>query len=176
MTATRIGDWMQTFTGVAYYPGDPRPEDIHILDIAHALSLLCRFGGHCNRFYSVAEHSILVSQVVPPEHALQGLLHDATEAYCMDIPRPLKKQLSNYTEIEQLNWLAVAERFGLNPEIHTSVHEADNNVLLAEKLQLFDVDVKWSVPGTAADVVVIGMDPLTARYSFIQRYFELLRT
>lgn len=68
----RRGDWIQTFTGRRFWPLDPRPEDVCIEDIAHALSLKCRFGGHCTRFYSVAEHSVHVSNYVPAEFALWG--------------------------------------------------------------------------------------------------------
>ena len=57
----RRGDWMQTHSGLRFYPLDPRPEDIRIEDIAHALPMICRFNGHCSRFYSVAEHSLNVA-------------------------------------------------------------------------------------------------------------------
>jgi hypothetical protein len=70
MSIAERGDWIQTATGRPFWPIDPRPEDIDIEDIAHALSMLCRFGGHCLRFYSVAEHSVLLSQYVAPEHKL----------------------------------------------------------------------------------------------------------
>ena len=170
----RIGNWMQTYSGRRYYPGDPRPDDVVIEDIAHALSMLCRFGGHCSRFYSVAEHSVLVSMVVPREHALQGLLHDATEAYCVDVPRPLKRQLSNYAEIEQRNRLAVAARFGLAVDLPECVHVADNDVLLAERDALFDRAAgTWSIPGTPAQVGIVGWAPPMACSLFMQRYREL---
>ena len=81
----RIGDWMQTYTGERFWPLDPRIEDIHIRDISMALGKLCRYGGHTIFFYSVAEHSVLVSEYVPEEYALWGLLHDASEAYLSDI-------------------------------------------------------------------------------------------
>src|SRR5438128_12538670 len=83
------GDWMQTYTGRAFYPLDPRLDDICIEDIAHALSMLCRYGGQCQEFYSVAEHSVLMSYAVNPQHALWALLHDATESYMGDLIRPL---------------------------------------------------------------------------------------
>lgn len=72
---------MQTFSGALYWPMDPRPEDVNILDIAHSLSMQCRYTGHVSKFYSVAEHSVHVSNIVPKELAMCGLLHDATEAY-----------------------------------------------------------------------------------------------
>src|SRR4051812_20612492 len=87
------GDWMQTYTGRAFWPLDAQPEDVDPLDIAAALSMLCRYGGHVSRFYSVAEHCLLMSEAVAPEHALWALLHDATEAYMGDMVRPLKRQM-----------------------------------------------------------------------------------
>ena len=81
MTDERIGSWLQTYTGKKFYPFDPREEEVDILDIAHALSQLCRFGGHTKEFYSVAEHCVLVSMCCPSEVKLLGLLHDAAEAY-----------------------------------------------------------------------------------------------
>lgn len=102
----RKGNWSQTFTGVQFWPLDPRPEDVRAADIAHALSLQCRFAGHCRVPYSVAEHSVRVAEWVWDETngdrraSLAGLLHDASEAYCVDVPRPLKPHLGGYREIE----------------------------------------------------------------------------
>src|ERR1051325_11429351 len=107
------GDWMQTFSGRRFYPLSPRSDELDPADIAHALSLLCRYGGHVERFYSVAEHCVLMSEWVDPANALAALLHDATEAYVVDVPRPLKRQLAGYREIEAAVWLAIATRFGL---------------------------------------------------------------
>ena len=133
----RRGDWMQTFTGKRFYPLSPRPEDIDPVDIAHALSLLCRFGGHVDRFYSVAEHCVLMSEAVPQEWALWALLHDATEAYVVDVPRPLKRQLGEYMAIEASVMMAIAIRFALpfaGPgEMPPAVRDADNRILLTER-------------------------------------------
>ena len=142
---SRAGEFMQTYTGRQYWPCDPRPHEVHIEDIAHSLSLQCRYAGHCLRFYSVAEHSVLIARSLAathaPEVALAGLLHDAPEAYCVDIPRPLKPYLVNYKGIEQLNWLAIAARFQLDRELPEEVHNADNWIIADELVNL--VPMPW---------------------------------
>ena len=173
---TRIGDWMCTFTGVQYYPADPRSTDVHLIDIAHALSMLCRYTGHCREFYSVAEHSVLVSQIVPREYALVGLLHDATEAYINDINRPLKRSLPDYNKIEDLNWLVIAERFGLPAVIPEVVHSADMAVLKTEARALMpDAAHHWNLPGDAAKVSIRCWSPRDAEAVFTDRFFDLIR-
>lgn len=127
------GDWIQTFTGRAFYPLDPRPEDIDPADIAHSLSLQCRFGGHVRDFYSVAEHCVRMADAVAPEHALAALLHDATEAYVIDLPRPLKRMLPDYRTMEDRVWAAIATRFDVDPVLPPEVKEADNRILIAER-------------------------------------------
>lgn len=173
--AERIGDWMATRSGKRWFPEDPQPEDVVVDDIAWALSNICRFGGHCDPFYSVAEHSVLVSYVVPPEHAWQALWHDATEAWYGDIPRPLKQALGDaYADLEHLGWLAVCKALDIDPELHPSVKQADNAVLFAEKRALFSPDSPewgWSVP--PADVQVRALPPAQARSLFLSRYADL---
>lgn len=98
----RIGDWMQSASGRAVFPLDPRPDEIEIDDIAHALSRQCRYGGHIlAEWYSVAEHCYILSHAVPQEHAFSALMHDAAETYLQDIVRPVKKSLDGYLEIEE---------------------------------------------------------------------------
>jgi len=120
MTETRKGEWMQTASGGRYWPDDPKPEDIHLADIATALSRVCRFGGHGRAFYSVAQHSVLVSHEVKRRGgSLQdqqwGLLHDASEAYLGDVVWPLKRSplMAGYKELERRSEVAIAKRFGL---------------------------------------------------------------
>lgn len=139
------GDWMQTYTGRQFFPLDPRADEIDRLDIAHALSLLCRYGGHVDRFYSVAEHCVLMSYAVAPENALAALLHDATEAYVCDVPRPLKRSLPGYQEIEDAVWHAIVEHFGIDYNLPAEVKEADNRILLTERAALMRTDLEWSV-------------------------------
>lgn len=128
--------WILTYTGRRFDPINPDPEQIDPVDIAHALSHMCRFNGHCRHFYSVAQHSVLVSQNVPDADALAGLLHDASEAYIADITRPVKPHLTNYHEIEQKLQQAIAERFGIEAETPSIVKYADVVLLATEKRDL----------------------------------------
>lgn len=173
----RVGDWMQMNSGIAFWPLDPRPAEILIEDIAHSLSLLCRFGGHCRRFYSVAEHSVHVSRLCPPEDRLWGLLHDASEAYVIDLPRPLKRCLPDYGVIEDRVHRAVAARFDLPPQIPDSVKEADEAMLMAEAWQLMTVPpVTWFEHGriAPADVQVECWSPEDAAKAFLHEFHVLM--
>jgi hypothetical protein len=174
--AGRLGDWMQTRSGRAWFFADPRPDDVTIHDISHALSNLCRFGGHTSHFYSVAEHSVYVSLLVPPEFAMQGLLHDATEAYVIDMPRPLKHMLPGYMEVEALAWQAIAAKFGLPVDLDPSIKLADNQILLAERDQLLvapPVPWTWAQGITPANVRIDCLSPRVARSFFLERFAEL---
>jgi uncharacterized protein len=135
----RRGGWIQTATGVRFYVVDPKPEDVRLRDIAVALAKLCRFGGHVpgNLIYSVAQHSVLVALSLPHHLRVQGLLHDAAEAYCVDIPRPLKRALVNYDVIEARIAACIGDRFGVELcELPPEVHEADERALWTEKRDL----------------------------------------
>lgn len=147
-TNEREGGWIQLISGEPFWPLDARPEDIHISDIAWSLGMQCRFGGHCLRRYSVAEHSVLVSRLVPPKYALWGLLHDATEAYLVDLPRPIKRCLPEYSRHEDDLARVIAERFGLPWPMPEDVKIADTGALLIERAQLMAGSrIPWSYPG-----------------------------
>lgn len=172
------GDWMETYTGGKYYPASPHAEDVRITDIAHHLSMICRFTGACRRFYSVAEHSVLVSQCVPPEFALTGLLHDATEAYTNDMGRPLKRArlMWGYRRIEARNWRAITERFDLPRVLPFKVHYADNAVLLTERSALmYPTGREWNINVIPARVRINCWEPEVAEKMFLDRFYELTR-
>ncbi|MEM0949571.1 MAG: phosphohydrolase [Pseudomonadota bacterium] len=140
-------DWMQLRSGSPFWPTEPRVQDIRIEDIAHSLSQLCRYGGHTSEFYSVAQHSVLVARCVPVEHRLWALLHDAPEAYVVDVPRPLKHQLQGYKEIENRVMVAVCERFGLPPEMPPIVKRIDDRITADEALRLMQPLLPgWQLP------------------------------
>lgn len=175
------GAWMQTFTGKQFYPTAPSAEDIEIRDIAHALSMICRFGGHTKRFYSVAEHCVFVSRCVAPEIALWGLLHDAAEAYVGDMVRPLKYQLPDYMEAEDRIIACLVDRFRLDLEsdfIPAGVKEADNRILLDERAAFLSAPpVAWEQEGLQPlGVRLQGWDPHTAELEFLDRFDYLTRS
>ncbi len=123
---------IRTYTGKTIDVLNPKKEDIDIIDIAHSLSMICRWGGHTKQFYSVAQHSVLVSLLCPDNLQLEGLMHDATEAYIGDLVRPIKNEIEKYKEIEDNLAKVISEKFNLIypwPEI---VVEKDNIVLLQE--------------------------------------------
>lgn len=156
MSALVRGNWLQTFSGVAFYPFDPHPEDINIQDIAHQLSMICRYGGAVSSFYSVAEHSLILARYVRkvrpnnPRLALQALLHDAAEAYICDIPRPLKlmPQMDGYRAMEDRIEAAIAEKFwlpgpGKGPD--PFIAEIDTRIMIDEACVLLTrITNHWS--------------------------------
>lgn len=174
----RTGDFMQTFTGRKYWPMDPRPHEVHIEDIAHSLSLQCRYAGHCIKFLSVAEHSVLIARSLAakhaPEVALAGLLHDAPEAYCVDIPRPLKPYLTNYKEIEQKNWLAIAARFQLDRELPREVHDADNRIIADELVNMREMPWHARYAGKELGVKLRYWSPEEAELEFLATFDALM--
>lgn len=169
------GGWIQTYTGLAFYPMSPKVEDIQIVDIAHALSQICRYGGHCSRFYSVAEHSVLLSYAVAPENAFWALMHDASEAYLGDIPRPIKSRLAGYVEAERNLMYVICESFGLEPEEPAEVKEADTRILMDERRQLMSLPPEtWSEEYKPLGVTLEFMDCITAERRFLERFLELI--
>ncbi len=137
MKKTRRDDnWIQTYTGRRFWPLDPRPEDIDILDIAHALALKCRYTGHCREFYSIGQHSVLASLIVGEADMLGALMHDASEAYLADVARPVKHELPDFLRAEERLEKVIAERFALPWPMSDSIKRADLILLRTERRDL----------------------------------------
>jgi uncharacterized protein len=171
---TRKGDWMQTATGRQFWPLDPRADEVFIEDIAHALSLLCRYGGHCLRFYSVAEHCVLLANTAPLGLARAALLHDASEAYLSDVIRPVKRHLGNYIEIEQSIERVIADRFALEWPTPPFVKRMDDAILADECAQaMTKPPADWCLPQPPLGVTLQFWSPERAKVEFLaafQRY------
>ncbi len=169
--------WIPTYTGGVFSLTDPDPATIQIEDIAHHLAYLCRFAGATRRFYSVAQHSVLVSLFCPPEHAREGLMHDASEAYCLDMPRPLKylPGMEQYRAIEQRISDAVRIRFGLLPVLPDSVKHVDMALLMTERQKLLGPQhAPWDREVEPLEVPDFeSWTPERAEKEFLNRFWEL---
>lgn len=201
MTTLRSGDWYHCASGRPFFPTDPQPEDVRIEDIAHHLSLVCRFGGAVREFYSVAQHSILVHSIVVGMNRkaedldekeqtptpinlyrnacaeLQALMHDASEAYCGDMVRPLKRQMRDYCVAESRIWQAIAHRFGMPIAQWSSVKRADEIALTIERdALLLPPSSPWRdgllLPNTdaASHAAVFAAKTEDVRSMFLERF------
>lgn len=159
----------------------PAPDAIDIVDIAHGLALQCRFAGHVQDFYSVAQHSVLVSSLVPPEDALWGLLHDASESYISDILAPLKKtfELTGYRMVEARLMNAVLVHFGMAGQYcdtPRTVRDADKIALATEFRDLRGCSDDAARALVGARPSAKHIEPVTwqeARRLFMDRYREI---
>lgn len=166
-----------TVTGRFFDLLQPHMYDYDIEEIATALSNICRYTGHVNKFYSVAEHSVLVSRLVPPPLALCGLLHDASEAFVGDVSSPLKKLLPDYRKIEEAVQSAIAWHFDVPYPYPEEVHKADKRMYWNERKNVADNGVKdelWHQElGAARKVDAVGVAPHMAKRMFLSRYKEI---
>lgn len=175
----RKGAWAQTYTGKQFWPLDPKPEEVNLKDIAHALASQCRFNGHSINFYSVAQHCVLVSKIVNPEQALAALFHDASESYTGDIVSPLKKFLPpEFKEIELKIEKVIFGYFGINPEKvdHKEIKLADKIALVTEMRDVMGKPPeKWEEDGVFEPhhEKIIPLMPKEAERLFLDRYKEL---
>jgi uncharacterized protein len=172
-------DWINTYTGRKFWPVEPYPDEIDIRDIAHALSMQCRFTGHSRVFYSVAQHCIHVSEHCDEADRLWGLLHDAAEAYLVDLARPVKHQpaLKPYRDAEHKIMAAVVKRFDLTPEQPESVTIADHRMLTTEAQQLMNQHpdwLEWSDLGEPYPTTIRPMSPADAEAVFLGYFYGIV--
>jgi hypothetical protein len=170
-----------TSAGTYFHFLEPERSAIDIETIAHALAHICRFTGHTATFYSVAQHSVLVSHLVPPEHALAGLLHDAAEAYLGDVAAPLKMLLPDYKAIEASVEATVLDRFGLPAKLPPQVKDADRLALAIEQRALmpthgdvWECELHPDYDRLKAQMEIVPAPPVVARKLFMGRFRQLV--
>lgn len=170
-------------SGRKFHPFAPRIQDLHIEDIAHALSNLCRFAGHTSEFYSVAQHSVYVAMAVElaggsPIEVLAGLLHDAPEAYIIDLPTPIKAELPVYRSTEALWWDLVCKLWNIpkTQAIEDKIAYADQRAFFTEARDLMGNPEEWrNRPGyDPLPILVKPLLPQEARNMFMQHYIKCI--
>lgn len=174
--------WILTYTGREFHPFNPCIEDIDIVDIAHALSNECRFTGHCKPNYNVAQHSLILSYIVPQEHALAALLHDAAEAYTRDISSPQKEHLFiiddggnklSLKDVESSILNLVFIKYGVSYPDHATIKSYEYMLLAAEVRDLMPHPTHWFLPMPAMEARVEPLDHAKSEELFISRFCEL---
>lgn len=174
------GGWIMTFTGKKFYPTNPDSDLINIVDIAHALSNICRYAGHSKFFYSVGQHSILLAEYVKKiglskEHQLAALTHDSSEAYLVDIPKPVKHCFKGYAEAEDKVSDAVAQKFGFSPDLFLEVKPYDVSILLDEVAVLYDAPRSvWNVNAEPLGVKIESWTSEFTKQKFLQTYKDIV--
>lgn len=170
--------WNLTISGRRYYPSRPNVDVICIEDIAWSLAHQCRYAGHTEYFYSVAQHSVYVSMACPQEHALWGLLHDAAEAYIQDLTLCLKLALPGYREIEERWERSIASRFELPWPRPAVVKHADLQVYAAECRDVRPSSLKTFQQKTEIEppqgLFIEQWSVRKARDMFLERFFALI--
>lgn len=178
MTTIQLSEGILLYSGTLFDYNEPASSDVTIEDIAHALSHICRFAGHIKHFYSVAQHAVNVSYLVPEEMALTALLHDTAEAFTNDLPTPLKIAFPIFKDLEVAIEAAMAEKFGFQFPLPDEVKYADLQMLRLEKEKLKEDFSNWAVlEGVAMPtdkrLWMIETTPTEAKRRFINRYSEL---
>ena len=176
------GPYLQTVSGRWVNPFDPDPAQLDAGDIARALANQCRFGGHCRVFYSVAQHSVIVSQLVEQrggdvEDVFAALMHDAAEAYLGDMPHPIKHRSplgAAFKEAEDHLESVLRERFGIKPDV-PEIKRVDRALLATERRALSGVAWEWpELEGVEAlDLELVAWPPDEAEQAFLARFAEL---
>lgn len=163
-------NWMQTYTGKRINPIKIKPEDICIEDIAHHLSLICRFNGACKFHYSVGQHSIYVAKLVSPGSRLPALLHDGAEAYLQDMVRGVKNLFKDFRLIEQSVQDVIYRWANLENIKMKEIKQADSAMLAAEAVQLMGNTDGWYLPEPPANIMVRKYTPEEVEQEFLDWY------
>jgi hypothetical protein len=170
-----VGPSIMLQSGAWFDFAAPHSSPFTIEDIAHGLAHICRYSGQCNGFYSVAEHSLLVSETATG-YELEALMHDAAEAFLGDITRPLKQMLPEYKRIEGEVERAIFSRFGIQTPIPREVKQADLRVLAAEQRQIMPRGTDDWLRGqdvVPAPIVVRNLPPVEAKRAWLERFEAL---
>jgi hypothetical protein len=135
--------WIQTVSGAKFYLLEPERNEYRIEDIAYALANKPRFASHCRPIVTVAQHSILMAETC--EDKATALMHDAAEAYLGDMPRPLKRLLPLFKELENKHLAQMAKVFGFTFPLPPEIKVADNRWLETERRAFLRPPLDWEL-------------------------------
>ena len=166
---------MCTYSGKRFNPIDPIVEDISIMDIAHSTSNVCRYGGQCKEFYSVAQHSVICSWEASYPNKKWALLHDASEGYIGDVIAPLKytEHFQVYREIEDKLMAAICLRFDLPLDMPEEVHEIDMMVRHTEMRDFGSIPEEFWIDEPKLDYFIKPLPPVDAKILFLKEFSRL---
>ena len=168
--------YISTYLGNRFFPLEPKIDQIHIEDIAHGLAYICRFNGQTSEFYSVAQHSLIVCDLVVEEFKFAALLHDAAEAYLGDMVKPLKRLLPAFADIEHRVSEIIAEAFNIPPSDYAAIKQADLIALATEKRDLMPNSTEPWLDLAGIEPLadrIIAMPPQEAKQAFLQAFETL---
>lgn len=166
-------DFIRLHSGGKFHFLKPRPSEVRIDDIVHALSHICRFTGMTRTHYSVGMHSCLVSDILPNELKLCGLLHDASESFCNDLSSPIKAVLPQYTEIEDRIQKVIARKYRLPYPFPSQVKAADMTLLVTEIRDLIPKGEWRSYPYRPLEQRIVPWSIEQTRREFMKRFRRL---
>ncbi len=182
MAVTTNTFWIETYTGRTFYIQEPSPDYVCLKDIAHSLSNLCRYNGHCEKFYSVAEHSVHVAKFIeflkfPTTVVMAALLHDACEAYTGDFPSPIKWAIPELQTMEKKIQEAVHEHFNIGPQAYKNkvIDDIDKRIVQDERKALMTKScLPWAVDGyVPLNITVEAWVPEVAEKKFLEAFDTL---
>lgn len=170
LSLNKYGKYIRTYTGKYFYPANIEALEVDVRDIAHALSGVCRYNGHLREHYSVAQHSIIVSELVPKEQALEGLLHDAAEAYMPDMPSAIKAMLPEFVEYQERLTKHIFKCLGLQYPLNEEIDFVDKEIRTNEMYWLSN----WDEPTPKVFNYRINTEtPKVIEARFLDRFNEL---
>ena len=169
-------DYVSTFCGNRFYPLVPHIDQVDIEDIAHGLAYQCRFNGQTREFYSVAQHSLAVAELVAPHQRMAALLHDAAEAYLGDMVKPLKVLLPAFAVLEERVTDIIARAFEIDFSDYAPIKRADLIALATEKRDLMPHSAeRWAYLDdiVALPELIVPMSPGEAKTRFLETFARL---
>lgn len=171
-----MGAWMTTYTGKKFYPGQPAEDKIDVIDIAHALSFNCRYGGHCITFFSVGEHCCRLYDAVEEDLRPMALMHDSSEAYLLDMPSNLKRELfPEYRVVEQALLEVILKKYGVPPltsDQQSRFKVFEYRLLATEVRDLMSSSEEWYLPEEPFEERIVPLTPSLVETQFLHRFYR----